>query len=216
MENNLKVKIEKYLKEYKFNYTQKKIEEFTAFIEFLIEENKKYNVASIKDVDDFLQKTFIDSLIPLIKVQMKGKVIDIGSGNGFPGIILKIACPDIELTLCDAEKKKILFLERAIKHLDIDAKILYGRANSFSDEFGKYDYAVAKALVSKPDKWLRWTTPFLKEGGETINYKTEKFREELELSGIKDYLKKNSLKVRKYFYYKVSNSSRMIAFIKKM
>ncbi len=204
----------------KNNITIKKehIDRLSAYVEILLRENKKYNLASIKDLDVFLEKTLVDSLIiqRSKKIKIKGSLIDIGSGNGFPGIVLAICYPELKVTLLDAEKKKVQFLEMVRDELDLDLEVLHLRAEDhIRQKIGYFDLVCAKALVSKPDKWLRWTVPFAKRGGFIINYKTAKFLEELKLSSSQKFLKKYNTDIIEKIDYKVSDSERIIVIMKK-
>lgn len=212
------MKIKNLLEKYDIKITNEQILKLESYIEIMIRENKKYNVASIKELEPFLEKTLIDSLIVSRseKIKLEGKLIDIGSGNGFPGIVLAIVYPKLKVTLLDAEKKKVRFLEIVKKELDLDLNIVHERSEEYSKKHKKsFDFVCAKALVSKPDKWLKWTEPFLKNRGFLINYKTEKFLEELELSSIKQYTNKWNLRVVEKIYYKVFQSERIIVIMKK-
>lgn len=214
---NMKDRVGSLLRKYEFDFDEKKVDLFTAFIELLLEENKKYNIASIKDTGEFLEKTFIDSLMPLkIYNDLRGRLIDIGSGNGFPGAVLGIAQENLDIVLCDAEIKKIRFLEKVCDLLGERFKVLYGRAEDNPGHFGKYDYVTAKALVSKPDKWLKWTIPYMNKNGLSMNYKTSKFAEEIELAGISSYLKKKKCGLEKTFRYSVHGVERELYFFRKL
>ncbi|MCK9226115.1 MAG: 16S rRNA (guanine(527)-N(7))-methyltransferase RsmG, partial [Candidatus Muirbacterium halophilum] len=193
------------------------VDKFTEFISLLIEENTKYNLASIKDIDVFLEKTFIDSLIPLKYLgNIKGNLIDIGSGNGFPGVILGIVCEDLNVVLCDAETKKIRFLDKACELLGNRFQTLHGRAEDNISYFNKFDFVCAKALVSKADKWLKWTIPYLAPNGISVNYKTKVFNDDLELAVTKSYMKKKKCELIHSIPYKVADVEREVFFIRKL
>lgn len=214
---NIKEKIIFLLDKYDFSFEESIVDEITLFIELLIEENSKYNIASIKDIDEFLEKNFIDSIIPLKYTgNLKGKLIDIGSGNGFPGAVLGIVCRGLNVVFCDAEMKKIRFLEKVCDILGDRFSVLYGRAENNIDHFQKYDVVTAKALVSKADKWLKWTLPYVNWNGLSINYKTSAFKEDLGLAGIRTYIKKKKCEVEYSMPYTVSNVEREVFFIRKL
>ncbi|MBP5648715.1 MAG: 16S rRNA (guanine(527)-N(7))-methyltransferase RsmG [Clostridia bacterium] len=161
-------------------------EELTKKIfSYLIEENKKYNLTTITDYNDFLVKHIKDSELGLEYVY--GKVLDIGSGAGFPGIVLKLEKEDIDITLIDSVKKKVDYINGLIKELNIkNAKAIHARIEDL-DEKEKYDVVTARA-VAPLRVLLEYALPFLKKGGIFVAYKSENIEEEIEEA-------KNALKI---------------------
>lgn len=94
---------------------------FDSYASLLIEWNQKINLTAIKDPDGIVTKHFIDSLalLSFVSPQQEAKVIDVGTGAGFPGVALLIARPDLQLTLLDSTKKKLLFLEDVLSSLGL-------------------------------------------------------------------------------------------------
>ncbi|MGM0607527.1 MAG: 16S rRNA (guanine(527)-N(7))-methyltransferase RsmG [Candidatus Muiribacteriota bacterium] len=209
-------KLDNYLLKFGLNIEKNQKKEILKYFNFLIENNKTRNLASIKDKETFFIKNVFDCiLIKKLIDNMSGDLIDIGSGNGLPGFIYKIIFPQLNVTLLDAELKKIKFLKELQNYMEIDVNIIYNRAEKVLNKHYKYNYVTAKALVSDPLKWIKWTTSFLKRGGISINYKTPKFKKELKYKKVSSYMKKNMLNYKQEFDYDLYNSYRSIILLEK-
>ncbi len=157
-------------------------ERFDKFSEMIRERNKVMNLTSIVDVHEIEVKHFEDSLsiVPIIdKYSGKGertsvRVIDIGTGAGFPGIPVKIVCEDLEVTLMDSVGKKVDFVNDVIRELKLDKAVaIHGRAEDYAHktEFREvYDIATARAVAALP-VLCEYCLPFLKVGGIFIAMK---------------------------------------------
>lgn len=175
------------LDELHITLSNSQIEKFLLYYEMLIEKNKVMNLTAITDFDDVLKKHFIDSL-SLVKVcdlnNSKNNIslIDIGTGAGFPGIPLKIAFPDLEITLMDSLNKRVDFLNDVINELRLDGiNAIHGRAEDYAkpDQLReKYDMCVSRA-VANLSILSEYCLPYLKVGGKFISYKSEKIEEEI-------------------------------------
>lgn len=154
---------------------------FDIYLRELLEWNKKFNLTSITDPEEIRRKHFDDSLLLLQTIQLNNQsVIDVGTGAGFPGIPLKIACPKIKLTLLEATRKKIEFLKHLVSILDLkDVEIIWGRAEEVAKEKREvFDVAVSRA-VAKLNVLCEYCLPFVKIGGMFVAYKEEKVEEEV-------------------------------------
>jgi len=143
---------------------------FSIYLTELLDWNKKFNLTSITNPEEIKVKHFEDSLSILQAIDLqKEKVLDIGTGAGFPGIPLKIARPEIKLTLIESTKKKTEFLKHIVNILDLkDVEVIWGRAGEV--KLGKFDVVVARA-VAKLTKLAPIAINYLKPGGLLIAQK---------------------------------------------
>jgi len=134
-----------------------------------------------------LKKHFLDSISigRLISQNEEVSILDIGTGAGFPGIPIKIAFPDVKVTLLDSLNKRVIFLNEVINELSLEGiSALHGRAEDFAKKKEmreQYDFCVSRA-VANLSSLSEFCLPYVKVGGSFISYKSEKAMEELELS----------------------------------
>lgn len=164
--------------------TKEQIDQFLKYYELLVEWNGFMNLTAITDYDEVMKKHFVDSLslIKTYDMSKKVKVIDVGTGAGFPGLALKIAYPNLQVTLLDSLNKRINFLNEVILQLGLTGvETVHGRAEDFAkpDKLrGKFDLCVSRA-VANLSTLSEYCLPFVKVGGEFISYKSEKINEEM-------------------------------------
>ena len=179
---------EKDLKELGITLSENQIEQFLTYYEMLVEWNEFMNLTAITEYEEVMKKHFIDSvsLIKAYDVSKNVSVIDIGTGAGFPGLALKIAYPNLKVTLLDSLNKRIKFLDEVIAKLGLtDIETIHGRAEDFAkpDKLReKYDLCVSRA-VANMSTLSEFCLPFVKVGGKFISYKSEKITEEMETAG---------------------------------
>ncbi|MCL2571883.1 MAG: 16S rRNA (guanine(527)-N(7))-methyltransferase RsmG [Defluviitaleaceae bacterium] len=141
------------------------------------------NLTAIKDDEGFAIKHFIDSLtlLPWIDaLTNNAKVIDIGTGAGFPGVPLKIARPNLDITLLDSLQKRVLFLRKALDELGYaDVETVHARVEDYVKNVGEmYDIAVARA-VARLEKLADYALPLVKPGGLFLAMKGPNIEEEI-------------------------------------
>ena len=198
---------------------------FEKYYELLIEKNKVMNLTAITDKEDVIVKHFIDSiaLIPHlldkgININNKLKIIDIGTGAGFPGLPLKIMMPDVKFTLLDSLNKRVSFLNEVIDELKLkDIEALHGRAEDYASDNKyreKYDICVSRA-VANLSTLSEYCIPFVKEDGFFISYKAGESEEEINNS--KNAIKILGGKINKVeeFVLPGTDASRVFVFIRK-
>lgn len=167
--------------------SDEQIEQFLIYYEMLVEWNQVMNLTAITGYDDVMKKHFVDSisLIKAYDISKKSKVIDVGTGAGFPGLALKIAYPSLQVTLLDSLNKRIQFLNAVIERLGlVGVDTVHGRAEDFAKPGKlreKYDLCVSRA-VANLSTLTEYCLPFVKEGGMFISYKSEKIQEEMVLA----------------------------------
>ena len=191
--------IEEFIKEVEalgLNVTEEKLEQLDIIYNTLVETNKTMNLTRITEKDDVYLKHFYDSLT-LAKVYDLSKVntlCDIGTGAGFPGLVLKIFYPNLEITLVDSLLKRVKYLNSLIDKLELTGiKAYHNRAEDIIKENKKFDIVTARAVSALP-KLLLWTMPLVNKNGSFLAMKGN-VEEELELS--KDIMKKHNWYVNK-------------------
>lgn len=167
------------------------LEKFQIYTDYMLEYNSHTNLTRITDKDEIAIKHYIDSIsiLKYIDIKENAKIIDIGTGAGFPLVPVKILRDDLKVTLLDSLKKRIIFLENLMKKLDLDAEIIHARAEDYArkEEYReKYDYAAVRA-VANLNVLIEYIVPFLKKNGKLIALKGENALEEID--GAKKSLK---------------------------
>lgn len=191
--------IEEFIKEVEalgLKVTEEKLEQLDIIYNTLVETNKTMNLTRITEKDDVYLKHFYDSLT-LAKVYDLSKVntlCDIGTGAGFPGLVLKIFYPNLEITLVDSLLKRVNYLNNLINKLHLTGiKAYHIRAEDIIKEGKKFDIVTARAVSALP-KLLLWTMPLVNKNGSFLAMKGN-VEEELEIS--KDIMKKHNWYVNK-------------------
>ncbi len=162
------------------------INRLNTYGNMLVEWNEKMNLTAITEPEEVLYKHFLDCLLFFknVDVPQCAKVIDVGTGAGFPGMVLKIARPDIELTLMDGLNKRLTFLNAVLNELGLHAQTVHMRAEDGGKNAAyreQYDIACARAVANLP-VLCEYCIPFVKVGGQFVAMKGEKAKEELTLA----------------------------------
>lgn len=201
------------------NETQ--ISQFIKYYEILVEWNSFMNLTGITEYEEVIQKHFVDSLALCKAVDIKEAqtLIDIGTGAGFPGIPLKIAYPQLQVTLLDSLQKRIKFLNEVISQLGLTGvETIHGRAEDFAKPSMKreaYDICVSRAVANLASL-SEYCLPYVKVGGYFIPYKSGKIEEEMEASKKAVFLLGGKLEEEVKFMLPESDISRSLIKIKKV
>ena len=161
-------------------------EKLNLYGNLLLEWNGKMNLTAITEPKDVLYKHFYDSILLLkhCKPETAAKLIDVGTGAGFPGMVLKIVRPDLKVTLLDSLNKRLVFLNEVISQLGLgDIQTVHmraedaGRSEIYRE---KYDIAAARAVASLP-VLLEYCMPFIRKGGIFVSMKGPSVSAEAEM-----------------------------------
>ncbi len=206
----------KELEKLEINITEKQLKELEIYYNLLTEENKKYNLTSITKKEEVYLKHFYDSLTIIKSIKIDNQYIcDVGTGAGFPGMVLKIVFPNIKLDLIDATLKKCHFLKIVIEKLELqNVNIINSRIEDYSKiNREKYDIVTSRA-VAPLKHLLEYSIPLLKIKGIFIALKSDITDE---LKNIDNYYKKLYLQNENIIKFKlpIENSNRTIYRIEK-
>lgn len=169
-----------------FNLDEKQSRQFAEYYDFLVAENKKYNLTAITEEAQVYGKHFYDSLAAMFFIDFSKieKLCDIGSGGGFPAIPLKIAFPHLRLSLIEPTKKKIGFLRELCALLKLTGvEFINERAEDHVRKRREYYGMITARAVAALPVLLELTLPLLKVGGVFIAYKGSNYEEEIKASG---------------------------------
>ena len=158
-----------------------------TYYELLVSENEKMNLTSITEYEDVIWKHFFDSSFLMLddiwKKSNSARVLDVGTGAGFPGMVLAILNPDKKFLLLDSLNKRIDFLQKVIEELSLkNVETFHGRAETFGrkEEFrNQFDFVVSRAVAELP-VLMEYCIPFVKKEGYFISYKGKRQEEEIE------------------------------------
>lgn len=154
--------------------TETQKQQFRLYFELLVEWNQKVNLTAITDQEQVYLKHFYDSatLVKMVSFDEVGSLCDIGTGAGFPGLVLKILFPNLEVTLIDALNKRILFLKAVIQSLHLEKiEVVHARAEDYAKEHREqFDIVTSRAVSSLP-VLLEYSIPLVKINGFFIPMK---------------------------------------------
>lgn len=174
--------LENALTELHINYTDKMVDQFKDYMKLVLEWNEKINLTAIKEEREFIIKHYIDSILCADKMDLCQKIIDIGTGAGFPGIPLSIIFPQKSFLLIDSLNKRIKFINEAAQEIGLqNVRAVHGRAEDFgssTEHREQYDLCVSRA-VAKLNVLSEYCLPFVKVGGHFAAYKSMDIEEEL-------------------------------------
>lgn len=194
---------------------EKITQQLCDFGEAVIRQNEVMNLTAITQPAQVARLHLLDSLSLLTLEDLKNKkVIDVGCGAGFPGVPLKIACPEMQLTLLDSLGKRMAWLEQVLPGLGVDAKCVTARAEEFVTGCREtYDIATSRA-VARLNILLELTAPYVKVGGLVLAMKGTAAQEELDEA--KNAVKKLGLKVEKIAQFPVEGTAHTAIVLRKV
>ena len=199
-----------------FAIDEEKINQLNKYYEMLVEKNKVMNLTAITEYDEVVIKHFVDSLAiskvyDMIPVK---NIIDIGTGAGFPGMVLKIFYPDIQFTLLDSLNKRVGFLKEVADELSLNKiDAVHGRAEDYARQPNhreKYDLCVSRA-VANLSTLAEYSLPFVKKGGYFVAYKAEDCLDEVKAA--EKAISMLGGKIENTVMYKIPNSDITRAFV---
>ena len=194
---------------------EKTCDTLCAFGEAVVEQNKVMNLTAITEPEPVAKLHLLDSLSVLAVKDLRGKrMVDVGCGAGFPGVPVKIACPEVELTLLDSLGKRMNWLETVLPQLGVEANCVTARAEeAVATCRESYDVATSRA-VARLNILLELTAPFVKVGGFVLAMKGTAAMEELEEA--RKAIKTLGLKLEEVREFPVDGTAHTVIVLKKV
>ncbi len=202
---------------------ENKAKALKIYKELLVEWNEKMNLTAITEDYEVIVKHFVDCLECTHLITDEKKIIDVGTGAGFPGMVLAIYYPQIDFTLLDGLNKRLIFLEEVVNKLGLkNVKIVHARAEEAArneEYFESFDAVVSRAVANLP-VLLEYTSPYVKVNGKCIVMKGDNAKEELDLAkNAMNILKLKNIDNKEYKYsYTINDEeyNRTILYIEKI
>lgn len=188
---------------FKFKFNEIQITQLETYYNLLVEWNEKMNLTAITDAQGVVVKHFADSVSVLNYVDFpyNSSIIDVGTGAGFPGVVLKIARPDIKLTLLDSLNKRLVFLQNVLGEINLSADLIHSRAEDGGRDKNlreSFDYAVSRA-VANMNVLSEYCLPYVHVGGSFLAFKGR--GAESEISAAKSAIKKLGGKIAETYNF---------------
>lgn len=182
MKEEFSKKITEKFKNFGKSLSDQQVQMFYDYYLLLIEWNQKFNLTAITDIDDVIEKHFLDSVLPFNDFK-ESNIIDIGAGAGFPSIPLKIMFPEIKLVMVDSVNKKVTFLNEVINRLQLkNTTAIHSRIEDLANDKKfrhSFDACVCRAVAAL-NVLSEYALPFIKNGGHLYAYKSQNYIQEIE------------------------------------
>ena len=194
---------------------EQRVDTLCAFGAAVVEQNKVMNLTAITEPEQVAKLHLLDSISLLTLEDLRGKrLIDVGCGAGFPGVPVKIACPEAEMTLLDSLGKRMTWLETVLPTLGVTAECITARAEEAAQtRREQYDYATSRA-VARLNILLELTAPYVKVGGKVLAMKGTAAMEEL--AEAKNAIKKLGLQLERVAEFPVDGTAHTVIVLKKV
>ena len=203
------------LEEINITLSQRQLEQFEIYYEFLVEYNNYVNLTAITEKEDVYIKHFYDSILvgKVFDLSNIETICDVGSGAGFPSIPLKIVYPNLQVTIVDGLDKRITFLKKLVEKLGLDnVNLVHGRAEEYAKEYREsFDIVTARA-VARANILNELCIPLVKVGGYFISMKGKNADEEINEGNSLAILKGKIVKKNEYYLPK-EESKRVLILI---
>lgn len=202
----MKQYIKNEFRKYNIELNQLQLDKFENYLNYLLEENAKFNLTAITDKKQIVVKHFIDSILPYDIFKKDANVVDIGAGAGFPSVPLMILRPDLRFLIIDSVNKKVEFIKRVCELLDLhNCEILHTRCEDCAKKVEyreKYDYCIARG-VANLSSLLEYCVGFIQVNGNIVAYKSKNYQQELDNS--KNAIKLLNVKLVNVLNFKLVN-----------
>jgi 16S rRNA (guanine527-N7)-methyltransferase len=154
---------------------------FEVYLNELLEWNSRMNLTGLKEQGKMMSELFLDSLIPVPYLPTKGRMLDVGSGAGFPAIVIKVLLPNLKLQLVEANAKKASFIKQVVRLLKLkDTEVINGRIEEVGVKLrlDGFDIISARALANL-NQIIKWCSPLLSRNGMLVYFSGNKVDESL-------------------------------------
>lgn len=176
-------------KKYNIHLSDQQEGQLNKYFELLVEWNKKVNLTNITEYEDVVWKHFLDSALIMLSNEWKNcknaKILDVGTGAGFPGLVLAILNSEKDFVLLDSLNKRVDFLNLVIRELQLEnVNTYHGRAETYGrniDFRNQFDFVVSRAVAELP-VLMEYCIPFVRKDGYFVSYKGKKQKEEISLA----------------------------------
>lgn len=206
--------LENGLKALDIQLTESQQQTLCAFGRAVIRQNDVMNLTAITEETQVAWLHLLDSLTVTKAAELKGKLIDVGCGAGFPGVPLAVACPQLDVTLLDSLGKRVHWLEEILPALGIRANCITARAEeAVAERREQYDFATSRA-VARLNILLELTAPYVKVGGAVLAMKGSAAREEL--AECKNAIVKLGLKLEEIKEFSIDGASHAVIVLRKV